>query len=190
MKMRGSRVFKPIKTNGLIQVSTMTRSTLGSISWFFLNLILLLNFMAGAGKGDEKCPSVGYSVCSDFAEAFDLLYQVRDEGLYPESNPMLLNANNPVHAPNAAYTAGDVLSKVHFPIEYIFTQSVKGIETFDGYTFASLPDFPGTVQGSRVWNLDTFSGCIDADCGSGSACASCCSEENQCTVSYLGVLLS
>ena len=99
-----------------------------------------------------QCNSTSYNTLSDFARSFDLLYQGRNETLYPAGNPINNEDGPGIDSQNTV----DTLRSIKPLTGYIFDQSDQGVNTFAGYEYAYLEDFPGKVERNRgEWYLES-----------------------------------
>lgn len=106
----------------------------------------VLNIRRLTSRPDSvQCNSVSYKTCSDFAVAFDAIYQHRDMNIYPDGNPML---RDPDAELNATMSANHILSQIKFPLKANLRQDISsGIKTFSNYTILhDFDDFPGDVE--------------------------------------------
>ena len=114
-----------------------------------------------------QCQSNSYSTLADFAQSFDLLYQGRDEKLYPESNPMLDESGPAIESQNTV----DTLRSINLPNGYKFDQSSQGVTSFAGYEYASFDNFPGEVTDNEgAWYLEMEENTNWMACAGGVAC--------------------
>ncbi|KAL7553929.1 hypothetical protein ACHAWF_017286 [Thalassiosira exigua] len=99
---------------------------------------------------------VAFQSCRTFIEAFELLYQGRNESEYPFQNPMRSNPAVPI----GEYDEGTIL----FPTQYKFMQDIYGVP------YLASPDMSAiSTSGADIQLASTTNMCLDSGYGGNDA---------------------